>query len=102
MAALKQLGAILSNTPFMLHFDGTSRDGKKFVGSQASFKDGTSVSLGFHPVAQEDSDTMLVLAVGLLKEIADCHESEQEDLKMKMIVNITSLMTDRADKERAQ
>ena len=96
VAALKQLGAILSNTPFTLHFDGTSRDGKKFVGSQASFKDGTSVSLGFHTVAQEDSDTMLDLAVGLLKEIADCHESEKEDMRMKMMVNITSLMTDRA------
>lgn len=79
-----------------LHIDGTSRNGVKYVCQQVTTSEGT-LSLGFTPVATEDTSTLVDVTIQMLEEISDIYSGEDaQQMFVQMLVSLTSIMSDRA------
>ncbi|KAL8599848.1 hypothetical protein ACOMHN_038421 [Nucella lapillus] len=79
-----------------LHTDGTTRNGFKYVCHQITTTGG-SLSLGFAPVATEDTTTLVELTIQILEEISDLYpEAEAQQNFVQMLHGLSGIMTDRA------
>ena len=79
-----------------LHTDGTSKNGKKYVGQQVTTESG-SLSGGFVPVAREDTTTLVELTIGLLEELSKLYPAgEAEQNFANMLQGMSAVMSDRA------
>ncbi|GFS13743.1 hypothetical protein ElyMa_003144500 [Elysia marginata] len=91
---------ILSSSNATIHSDGTSRDQKKIVGHQVSLDTGTTLFMGFTPVASEDGKTLLDITSRLFQTLAqtygDFKDISQEDVLKQLLSKVTSTMIDRA------
>lgn len=85
---------------FVLHLDGTSRDHKKILGHQMTFDSGQNLTVGFMPIAVEDSETLLEAAIGILQERAELTEDVStegtEDNFKNLLSKLCTTMSDRA------
>ena len=97
--AQMHLAETLQSTKYDLHTDGTGRDGRKWVGNQATLASGDVMSMGYSTVVTEDTETLVDVAVSLLQELGDVF-AENDDEKNRnfhaMLENMVSLMSDRA------
>ena len=59
---------VLDSDNVTLHSDGTSRDHKKVLSHQLTLDDGTTLYLGFTPVATEDSNTILDVTIAFTEK----------------------------------
>ena len=85
-----------------LHSDGTTRDGKKFVGTQVILDTGRSLSTGFKPVAVEDSSTLLDNAIVMIEELCDMYDADNREHIFKSILQkMFAVMSDRASVNKA-
>ena len=85
---------ILKATVFN-HSDGTDRDHNKVVGHQVTTYEQATLSIGFVGVQTENTDTLLDVAINLLKELAYVYDEEEMEKSFKaMLTNMTGLMSD--------
>ncbi|GFS13008.1 hypothetical protein ElyMa_003126000 [Elysia marginata] len=100
LSNLQVAQSIVSNDYATLHSDGTSRDGKKIVGTQLSLSDGSTLYLGFVPVATEDASTLLDITLFMFRRLANCFSeltsADTETLLRELLSKIKCTMTDRA------
>ena len=96
--AKNQVGeALVHSKGYDLHSDGTDRDHNKVVGHQVTTKEQGTLSIGFVGVQTENTDTLLDVAVNLLKELAYVYDEDETEKSFKaMLTNMTGLMSDRA------
>ena len=62
-----------------LHSDGTTKDHRKYMGHQVTLNNGKTLSAGFIAVETEDTTTLLDVATGILKEVADIYSGDPEN-----------------------
>ena len=94
---------VINTTYSSDHIGGTaghlSFDGCKRVGNQATLANGDVMSMGYSTVVTEVTETLVDVAVSLLKELGDVF-AENDDEKNRnfhaMLENMVSLMSDRA------
>ena len=96
--AKNQVGeALVHSKGYDLHSDGTDRDHNKVVGHQVTTKEQGTLGIGFVGVQTENTDTLLDVAVNLLKELAYVYDEEEIEKSYKaMLSNMTGVMSDRA------
>ena len=81
-----------------MHSDGTSRDHKKYIGCQATLSTGRTLSMGYTTVCTENTDTLLDVAIAVLRELADVYEGgDSIDQNFKELLRkLSGMMSDRA------
>ncbi|KAK7105611.1 uncharacterized protein [Littorina saxatilis] len=84
---------VLDSDNFDIHFDGTTRDHRKYVGQQVTTSAG-SLSCGFTEVATEDAKTLVDVTVSLLQEVAQVYDKER--CFKAALQKCSGLMSDRA------
>ncbi|KAK7103600.1 uncharacterized protein [Littorina saxatilis] len=79
-----------------LHVDGTSRSGNKYISQSVNTPDGT-YSLGYTPVAREDTTTLVEVSMQVLEELSDLYAYEETQQNfVRMLSGLSSIMSDRA------
>ena len=78
-----------------LHVDGTSRGGKTYIGQQATTASG-SLSMGFVPVATEDTSTLVDVSIQMLEELSELHPGGRDFNFYHILLGLSGVMTDRA------
>lgn len=89
---------ILETDNVTMHLDGTSRGGKKFIGTQVTLVTGETLSLGYTSLPTEDAATLLDVTIRLLEEMTDIYistDAEKDEIFTVLLSKITSTMTDR-------
>lgn len=87
---------MLHSDHFDVHFDGTTRDHRKYVGQQVTTSQG-SLSCGFTEVATEDAKTLVDVTVSLLQEVAEVYsDTDTERCFKAALQKCSGLMSDRA------
>ncbi|XP_041362472.1 uncharacterized protein LOC121378388 [Gigantopelta aegis] len=91
--------SIMKSDRFDMHSDGTSRDHRKYIGSQATLSSGNIFSMGYTTVCTEDTKTLLDISVTLLKELADIYDDDGDSVDQnfkELLQKLSGLMSDRA------
>ena len=87
---------LINSEHWDLHTDGTSRSGLKYVCQQVT-TEGGSLSIGFIPVATEDTSTLVDISIHMLEELSDLYpEDEAEQNFVRVLLGLSGVMTDRA------
>ena len=82
---------------FDYHLDGTSKDHRKYVGSQLTLNTGETMSAGYSTVFREDTETLLEQAVDLFKEVGNVYdENEAKEQYKNILFKLSGIMSDRA------
>jgi aubergine-like protein len=95
--------SMLTSSGYDMHSDGTTRDHRKYLGSQITLADGNVMSMGYTMVMTEDTETLLdaaiTAAITILQELADIHGSNPEQVNdnfLTILRRLAGLMSDRA------
>ena len=96
--------AIKSAEVFDMHNDGTTRDHRKYLGTQVTLSDRRVMSLGYTTVQTEDAQTLLDCAVALLQELVAVHDDDDTSMETnfrEILTKLNGLMSDRASVNKA-
>ena len=79
------------------HTDATTRDHRKYLGTQVTLSSGNVLSIGYSMVMTEDTQTLLDAAIAVLQELADVYAADTVEENFKRILHkLNGLMSDRA------
>ncbi|XP_064622531.1 uncharacterized protein LOC135484780 [Lineus longissimus] len=88
-----------------LHSDGTSRDHNKIIGKQITLESGQTRSVGFTPVAVEDSASLLDNVIAMIDELSelysDCSKNEKDTVFRNFLEKMFAVMSDRCSVNKA-
>ena len=85
-----------------LQSDGTTRDGKKCVGTQVILDTVRSLSTGLKNVVLEDSSTLLDNAMAVIEELCNMYDADNwEHIFKSILQNMFAVMSDRASANKA-
>ncbi|KAK7095511.1 hypothetical protein V1264_006907 [Littorina saxatilis] len=91
------MDVLMEQDNYDLHIDGTSRSGNKYISQSVNTPEGT-LSLGYTPLAREDTSSLLEVTIQMLEEVSDLSASgeEAQEKFLQLLSGLSTVMSDRA------